>query len=110
MKASYTAEPKIPGISALRRDGLFGRGEPTAAFDEDDKVTDVLSPKETHSMTKYSVSACITLVLIWLLCALTGAEAEEKEPLSEWGRELFSVYCVACHGFSGRGEGPSLPS
>jgi len=60
-------------------------------------------------MTKYSVSACVTLVLIWLLFALTRAEAEEKEPLSEWGKELFSVYCVSCHGFSGKGEGPVAP-
>ena len=61
-------------------------------------------------MTKYSASACVTLVLVWLLFMSSGAESGEKEPLSEWGRELFSVYCVACHGFSGKGEGPVAPA
>ena len=60
-------------------------------------------------MTKYSASACV-LVLVWLLFASTGAEAEEKESLSEWGKELFSVYCVACHGFSGKGDGAFAPA
>jgi mono/diheme cytochrome c family protein len=61
-------------------------------------------------MTKYSASAFVTLVLAWLLFASTDGEAEQKEPLSEWGKELFSLYCVACHGFSGKGEGPVAPA
>ena len=61
-------------------------------------------------MTKYSALACVTLVLSWLLFASTDGKAEEKEPPSEWGQELFSLYCVACHGLSGRGKGPVAPA
>ena len=54
------------------------------------------------------------MVLWWVLLALPVA-AEERPPLipgetMSAGQQYFLRYCSACHGMSGRGDGPAAPA
>ena len=54
------------------------------------------------------------LVLWWVLLTLPVA-AEERPPLipgetMSAGQQYFLRYCSACHGMSGRGDGPAAPA
>jgi mono/diheme cytochrome c family protein len=42
------------------------------------------------------------LFAVWLSLALVGCGEEEAKPIT--GAELFTAYCVACHGPEGRGK------
>jgi len=46
----------------------------------------------------------ISLAAAGLLATLLAAEAP-PDPAVEDGRRLFEIYCVSCHGPSGRGDG-----
>lgn len=48
-------------------------------------------------------------VLITILLALPqiGFTEENPSPSVEWGRDLYMSYCVSCHGWAGKGDGPA---
>ncbi len=61
----------------------------------------------------------ISMLFILLLGSLT-LSAQEKQPVVEKvpitptspasGKQMFNHYCAACHGISGRGDGPAAAS
>ncbi len=46
------------------------------------------------------------LALTWASCAGERAEPSTAESRAAEGRVWFESYCTACHGVSGRGDGP----
>jgi mono/diheme cytochrome c family protein len=33
--------------------------------------------------------------------------AQEEQPLSSWGKDLYTLRCASCHGEDGKGDGPA---
>jgi mono/diheme cytochrome c family protein len=48
--------------------------------------------------------------VIWLLVLLAAAAPKRTPQLIERGRGAYAVWCIACHGPSGAGDGPSAAS
>jgi len=45
--------------------------------------------------------------MIWLLALLAAAPPKATPELIARGRSLYAVWCVACHGETGAGDGPT---
>jgi mono/diheme cytochrome c family protein len=54
------------------------------------------------------VALCST-ALAFVLSASGTAYAQEQPTVAR-GKELFGQYCVRCHGFAGKGDGPDAPT
>lgn len=54
------------------------------------------------------------MILWWVLLALPLAAQEQPPPIPgatmSAGQQYFQRYCSACHGLSGRGDGPAAPA
>jgi high-affinity iron transporter len=48
--------------------------------------------------------------VIWLFALLAVATPKRTQQLVERGRGAYAVWCVACHGTSGEGDGPTAKS
>jgi mono/diheme cytochrome c family protein len=46
------------------------------------------------------------VVLVWAAAVRAGADEKDAQ-YARHGRALYVQYCVACHGASGRGDGPA---
>lgn len=57
------------------------------------------SDKRHRRVTGALIIALFTLPLASL--------ADEESPTVAWGKDLFTTHCVACHGASGKGDGPA---
>jgi len=57
-------------------------------------------------MMKYRAKHAVGLALLLALCSASGLAADRKIDIGQ--REYFSN-CVACHGITGRGDGPVTP-
>ena len=42
-----------------------------------------------------------------LALPLTGWSSDVDSPTVDWGRDLYMSYCVSCHGWTGKGDGPA---
>jgi len=49
----------------------------------------------------------IGLIITLLMLPSVGRAAEEDSPTVDWGRDLYMSYCVSCHGWTGKGDGPA---
>ena len=47
------------------------------------------------------------LVAALLILPSTGRAAADDSPTVDWGRDLYMSYCVSCHGWTGKGDGPA---
>lgn len=47
------------------------------------------------------------LVAALLILPSTGRTAADDSPTVDWGRDLYMSYCVSCHGWTGKGDGPA---
>ncbi len=45
-------------------------------------------------------------VALFFLPSLVQAGADDS-PAVDWGRDLYMSYCVSCHGWTGKGDGPA---
>jgi mono/diheme cytochrome c family protein len=48
--------------------------------------------------------------IILLALPPIGLAAPDDTPTIDWGRELYMDFCVSCHGWTGKGDGPAGPS
>jgi high-affinity iron transporter len=48
--------------------------------------------------------------VIWLFAMLAVAAPKRTQQLIEQGRGAYSVWCIACHGAVGAGDGPTANS
>lgn len=49
----------------------------------------------------------IALVLALFMLPAVGRAAADDSPTVDWGRDLYMSYCVSCHGWTGKGDGPA---
>jgi mono/diheme cytochrome c family protein len=62
----------------------------------------------------------VAFVVVLCVPALVAAQTTEKKPVikketapvtkSSDGQEMYSSYCAACHGRTGKGDGPAAPA
>ncbi len=48
----------------------------------------------------------VIVVALFALPSLSLAGADDS-PAVDWGRDLYMSYCVSCHGWTGKGDGPA---
>jgi mono/diheme cytochrome c family protein len=56
------------------------------------------------------VAASVALIFPVLATAQTTVKRVPVKPTSTSGSEMFKEYCAACHGLSGKGDGPAAPA
>ena len=56
---------------------------------------------------KYYVSTNMVLVITLFTLPQIGLAAADDSPTVDWGRDLYMSYCVSCHGWTGKGDGPA---
>lgn len=49
----------------------------------------------------------IVLALVLSVLPAVGWAAADDSPTVDWGRDLYMSYCVSCHGWTGKGDGPA---
>ena len=57
--------------------------------------------------TKCNVSVGMVLVITLFALPLTGLAGADDSPAVDWGRDLYFSFCVSCHGWTGKGDGPA---
>ena len=62
--------------------------------------------KKTQEKTPFSGFAAIFIAALLALPS-AGWAAEADSPTVDWGRDLYMSYCVSCHGWTGKGDGPA---
>jgi len=45
-----------------------------------------------------------------VLLSQNGQAAADDTPMVDWGRDLYMSFCVSCHGWTGKGDGPAAPA
>ena len=50
---------------------------------------------------------CIVLIVTLLTLPSLGRAGADDSPAVDWGRDLYMSYCVSCHGWTGKGDGPA---
>jgi mono/diheme cytochrome c family protein len=56
-----------------------------------------------------SATATMFVIALFALPQVVLA-GEDDSPTVDWGRELYMDFCVSCHGWTGKGDGPAGPS
>jgi len=49
----------------------------------------------------------IALIVALFMLPTAGRAAAEDSPTVDWGSDLYMSYCVSCHGWTGKGDGPA---
>lgn len=59
------------------------------------------------SYLKGRVMPAMMLVITLLALPQIGLAGADDSPTVDWGRDLYMSYCVSCHGWTGKGDGPA---
>ncbi len=62
--------------------------------------------EKTGSNKRYTGLGMVLAVALVTLASVSLAGAEDS-PAVDWGRDLYMSYCVSCHGWTGKGDGPA---
>jgi len=62
--------------------------------------------KVSQTKTLFSGFSAIFIAALLALPS-AGWAAEADSPTVDWGRDLYMSYCVSCHGWTGKGDGPA---
>ena len=62
--------------------------------------------KVSQTKTLFSGFSAIFIAALLALPS-AGQAAEADSPTVDWGRDLYMSYCVSCHGWTGKGDGPA---
>ena len=62
--------------------------------------------KKTQEKMPFSGFAAVFIAALLALPS-AGWAAEADSPTVDWGRDLYMSYCVSCHGWTGKGDGPA---
>lgn len=54
-----------------------------------------------------AVAACVSLGLSMRSIAAVPRRFPDSSSYRAWGKDLFGIYCAACHGVDGTGNGPA---
>ncbi len=61
--------------------------------------------EKTGSNKRHTGLGMVLVALFALPSA--GLAGAEDSPAVDWGRDLYMSYCVSCHGWTGKGDGPA---
>ncbi len=59
---------------------------------------------------KRSRAATLLTIFSMVLLSQNGLAAADDTPMVDWGRDLYMSFCVSCHGWTGKGDGPAAPA
>ena len=59
------------------------------------------------SRLKHHLSSSLKLAIALLVLPQLAMAAADDSPAVDWGRDLYMSYCVSCHGWTGKGDGPA---
>lgn len=62
--------------------------------------------EKTGSKKRYAGLGMVLAVALFTLPSVSLGGAEDS-PAVDWGRDLYMSYCVSCHGWTGKGDGPA---
>ena len=62
--------------------------------------------EKTGSNKRYAGLGMVLAVALFTLPSVSLGGAEDS-PAVDWGRDLYMSYCVSCHGWTGKGDGPA---
>ncbi len=62
--------------------------------------------ERTHPVNRQVRLGLVLIVALLALSQVTLAEADDS-PTVDWGRDLYYDFCVSCHGWTGKGDGPA---
>lgn len=65
--------------------------------------------KWRYDSSKTSVKASLLLIGSLALSPASLGGADDT-PAVDWGRDLYMSFCVSCHGWTGKGDGPAGPA
>lgn len=67
-----------------------------------------LNPKHNrrHSPGKIGISTALITALS-LTLSTTAFGGADDTPAVDWGRDLYMSFCVSCHGWTGKSDGPA---
>ena len=66
-----------------------------------EKLIDKTGCKQRFS----GLASMLVVALLTLPC--NGQAGADDSPTVDWGRDLYMSYCVSCHGWTGKGDGPA---
>lgn len=64
---------------------------------------------QRHSPGKAGINTTLITALSLVLSA-TAFGGTDDTPTVDWGRDLYMSFCVSCHGWTGKGDGPAGPA
>ncbi|HAD09482.1 MAG TPA: cytochrome C [Porticoccaceae bacterium] len=71
------------------------------------KLNQKTSRRRLSSNMGFNAVVFMALSLTLPATALGGAD---DTPAVDWGRDLYMSFCVSCHGWTGKGDGPAGPA
>ncbi len=67
-------------------------------------------PERQRRLGGRNVSNTALLFLASLALSVNTLAAADDTPAVDWGRDLYMSFCVSCHGWTGKGDGPAGPA